>query len=202
MWGGCDHSLLRILLLQSGWPCLSSSNHHGQVLHTEVRPHTIHHMPWTSYYSSYSINLQVTTIPCPFPLLSRLCASWRRKTPHCDYDLYTTILSSGKYQLSFSPTIMTVCQINLFLGCSTSQQHAKGTSGKNLLGRFYMLPHWNRSCRSNLPSHLVSLVTMDQLVPAWTLWNKMSDRVVTRVPVWGGGKQSLISLTQDHTPCL
>ena len=62
----------------------------------------------------------------------------------------------------------------LFVGCLTSQQHAKSSGllfvswllsipatckcvlGMDLLRQFYVLPHWDRSCRPNFPSHPVT----------------------------------------------
>ena len=56
----------------------------------------------------------------------------------------------------------------LFVGCLKSQQHAsvwllnvpatcKYISGMDLLRQFYVLPHWDRSCRSNFPPHLITV---------------------------------------------
>ena len=45
----------------------------------------------------------------------------------------------------------------LFVSCLTSQQHASVFSVTNLLRQFYVLPHWDRSCRSNVLPHLVTL---------------------------------------------
>ena len=43
----------------------------------------------------------------------------------------------------------------LFVGCSISQQHAN--SGTDLPRQFYVLPHWDRSCRSNFLLHPVTV---------------------------------------------
>ena len=43
-------------------------------------------------------------------------------------------------------------------------------SGTDLLRQFYVLPHWDRSCRSNFPSHSVTVCWHPgQPVPALTL---------------------------------
>ena len=71
----------------------------------------------------------------------------------------------------------------LFLGCFMSQQHEGCISGMDLLRQFY-LPHSDRSCRSNFPSHPVhSTLTPDGPVPALTLQCQVPDRVATRVPL-------------------
>ena len=74
------------------------------------------------------------------------------------------------------------CVSGLISCCSTSQQHpqylsetdlskqrqfvcwllnipatCKCISGTDLLRQFYVLPHWDRSCRSNFPSHPVTV---------------------------------------------
>ena len=43
------------------------------------------------------------------------------------------------------------------VGCLTSQQHASCISRTDLLRQFDVLPHWDRSCRSNVPSHPVTV---------------------------------------------
>ena len=47
---------------------------------------------------------------------------------------------------------------SLLVGCLTSQQHAiECISGTDLLRQFYVLPHWDRCCRSNFLSHPVTV---------------------------------------------
>ena len=41
------------------------------------------------------------------------------------------------------------------VGCLTSRQHASASQGR--IRQFYVLPHWDRSCRSNFPSHPVTV---------------------------------------------
>ena len=48
--------------------------------------------------------------------------------------------------LAYSP----VCCQDLFLGCWTSQQHAKCISGTDLPRQLNMSPYWDRSCRLTL----------------------------------------------------
>ena len=75
-----------------------------------------------------------------------------------------------------------MCLLLLLVGCLTSQQHAvvvcwllnitatcsccwllnvpatcECVSGTDLLRQFYVLPHWDRSCRPNFPSHPVTV---------------------------------------------
>ena len=45
----------------------------------------------------------------------------------------------------------------LCASCLTSQQHASVSQGRIYSDNFYMLPHWDRSCRSNFPSHPVTV---------------------------------------------
>ena len=46
---------------------------------------------------------------------------------------------------------------SLVLACFASQLHAKWISRTHLLRQLYTLPHWDRSCRSNLQPHSVTL---------------------------------------------
>ena len=58
----------------------------------------------------------------------------------------------------------------LLVCCLTSQQHATCISGTDMNRQFYVLPHSDRSCRSNFlppPSH--SVLTPGPPVPALTL---------------------------------
>ena len=46
----------------------------------------------------------------------------------------------------------------LFVGCLLNVPATwKCISGMDLLRQLYMLPHWDRSCRSNFPSHPVTV---------------------------------------------
>ena len=45
----------------------------------------------------------------------------------------------------------------LSVGCFTSQQHASVSQGRICTDNFYMLPHWERSCRSNFLPHPVTV---------------------------------------------
>ena len=47
--------------------------------------------------------------------------------------------------------------LSLLIGCIKSQHHAKRIRGEVLQRQFNVLPHWDRSCRSNLPSHPVTV---------------------------------------------
>ena len=49
------------------------------------------------------------------------------------------------------------CHQCLFVGCLASQQHASVSQGPILLRQFYMLPHRDRSCRSNFLSHPITV---------------------------------------------
>ena len=45
----------------------------------------------------------------------------------------------------------------LLVGCLTSQQHASVSQGRICSDKFHVLPHWDRSCRPNFPSHPVTV---------------------------------------------
>ena len=49
------------------------------------------------------------------------------------------------------------CCCLLFVGCLTSQRHASVSQGRICSDNFFVLPHWERSCRSNFPSHPVTV---------------------------------------------
>ena len=60
---------------------------------------------------------------------------------------------------------------------TTSQQHAKSTTRRDLLTQLQVLPHWHRRCRSKLaisPSH--GTLTLDQPVLGLTLWCRVLCR--------------------------
>ena len=56
-------------------------------------------------------------------------------------------------------------------------------SGTDLLRQFYVLPHWDRSCRSNFPSSH-SILTPGRPIPALTLKRQAPGRVATGVPMF------------------
>ena len=45
----------------------------------------------------------------------------------------------------------------LLVGCLTSQQQASVSQGRICSDNFYVLPHWDRSCRSNVLPHPVTV---------------------------------------------
>ena len=47
--------------------------------------------------------------------------------------------------------------VGWLLGSLTSQQHASVSQGRICSDNFIVLPHWDRSCRSNFPSHPVTV---------------------------------------------
>ena len=49
------------------------------------------------------------------------------------------------------------CCCLLFVGCLTSQRHASVSQGRICSDNFFVLPHWDRSCISNFPSHPVTV---------------------------------------------
>ena len=61
-------------------------------------------------------------------------------------DMGTDTLSDTWWPYVFRGLEQTVC---LLVDCLTSQQHPILSQGRIL----YVLPHWDRSCRSNFPSH-------------------------------------------------
>ena len=48
-------------------------------------------------------------------------------------------------------------RVCLFAGCLTSQQHARLSQGQICSDNFYVLPNWDRSCRSNFLPHPVTV---------------------------------------------
>ena len=69
-------------------------------------------------------------------------------------------------------------------------------SGTDLLRQFYVLPHWDRSCRSNFPSHPVTVYwhRADQS----QCWPYKPGRVATGVPIF----KSLVWLDPEKIPAL
>ena len=51
------------------------------------------------------------------------------------------------------PLTQWICAV----ACLTSQQHESVISGTDLLRQIYVLPHWDRRCRPNFPSHPVTV---------------------------------------------
>ena len=73
------------------------------------------------------------------------------------YHIYTQYKANHihiLYKVYFNSAYLTAINaVCLFVGCLTSQC----ISGTDLLRQFYVLPHWDRSCRSNFPSHPVTV---------------------------------------------
>ena len=66
------------------------------------------------------------------------------------------------------------------VGCLASQQHAKCTSGTDLIRQFYMLPHWDRSCKSNFLSHPVTVYWhWTNQSQQWPIQHQVPGRVAT-----------------------
>ena len=56
----------------------------------------------------------------------------------------------------FRSAVQVMAQVSLFVGCLTSQQHPSVSQGR-ICTEFCVLPHWYRICRSNFPSHPVTV---------------------------------------------
>ena len=73
----------------------------------------------------------------------------------CDYlkgwikngHIRKNLTQNGEPQLGF------ICWL---VGCLTSQQHASESQGR-ICTEFYVLPHWDRSCRSSFLPHPVTV---------------------------------------------
>ena len=74
----------------------------------------------------------------------------------------------------------------LFVGCLTSQQHASVSQGRICSDKIYVLPHWDRSWRSNFISYPVTgYWHRANQSRRWPLWRQARGRVATGVPIWG-----------------
>ena len=73
----------------------------------------------------------------------------------------------------------------LLVGCLTSQQHASVSQGRICTDKFTWCHTWDRSCRSNFPSHPVTVYwhRADQS-QCWPINAQAPGRVATGVPVF------------------
>ena len=109
----------------------------------------VHHCLTEHLHMYINITISWNTCTC-----KSICSPLSRNTCTC-----TSVCSPLSHRTpahvdQYVDHCLLVC---LFVGCVTSQQHAECISGTDLHRQFYVLPHWDRSCRSNFPSHPVTV---------------------------------------------
>ena len=70
--------------------------------------------------------------------------------PNLLFVLLSQTISAVAFWLTLAGLLLLLLLLLLlFVGCLTSQEHASVSQGRICSDKFYVLPHFDRSCRSN-----------------------------------------------------
>ena len=177
----------------------------------------LHHYVLLHYYHYHYINIVIWIITCHLDSLGvpadfiqitenwkvmtksqnsrnilpgRWTELWRDFLPGRWRELWTELLRDilpGRWS-----ELWTVCFVCWLLIVPATCECISGT---DLHRQFDVLPHWDRSCRSNFPSHPV---TVYRPVPVLTLKRQAPGRVATGVPIF----KSLVWLDPEKIQAL
>ena len=139
--GAVEPPTVRYHNIQTAW-CVVV--HSAQICSVTDQP-----LPQFLHSVTYSVQKCTTTdLPLPQSLLSLTHIAWIVRTQTSHHHNFYRVWSV--YLLLFDYHLCGLSADVFFHGCATSQQHAECISGTALLWEFYVLPHWDRSYRSNL----------------------------------------------------